>query len=205
MGCSASRRSNGTVNPAPLGSHFFASLVACSLATAYSSGAAQQPPATDQRQLAGQERVDTSLVRAASAVVFCSDTLLRTGVVLLSWQSPAQVTKRQNLQLTVYKRGFDTGLFVGADLSVEIPELQASPASLRSKAAVQAFSGLALARRIPSSDSTAIGFEIKGLRPGATYFWRVLTNQDQQSVTSIAERFQGPTCPADIREGSKEG
>src|SRR2546425_12430349 len=142
---------------------------------------------------------DALPIRGMEAEVSCSDTKLRAGEVRFRWISPPALRKQQALQLTVYKRGFEQGTFVTADLSVDRPRIQLSARALENKNAATAFAGLSVSDSVPPPDSGTMVLKIEGVRPGATYFWRVFINA-ARPVSTSAMRFEGPICPADLRD-----
>lgn len=144
--------------------------------------------------------------------VRCSDTKLRTGIAELSWASPegaaARTTAAPSLDVTVFRGGFDRGLYqtFGAigERSAPQPQPGARPSASDDEARTRRAFDLKLStpEKSPTARATAAAeatqtVEIENLEPGLLYRFRLRNaGIGDQEVTCEA-----PVCPADMKGG----
>lgn len=152
--------------------------------------------------------------------VFCSETELRTAIARLRWKlvpGPALDTGEaarlsstgQQLQTTVFHRGFEKDLYVTLPLSREGQAAEAAPATARQgKGTMRAYQLRLREVRLPdSAERFAAGeqeavAEVENLEPGMRYTWRLVPEGADERSASPTVSCLAPVCPADmVQEG----
>jgi len=136
--------------------------------------------------------------------VSCDPIRIRTPIARVSWEPSGKTLQTDRLDVTVYKDGFQIGVYASA--SSFRPELKFA-LSKSDKAAAFRPPGLDLLIRKAEmpSQSRRVSVTVEGLEPRLNYFWRVLSAGAGQSVSSEIVRHQAPVCPADLREDQRKG
>lgn len=143
---------------------------------------------------------DTSAARNFWADAFCSETKLRTGVVLLSWKADENSFDNQRLDVTIYKKGFDKNLYTSLWPLETGQEFQtSSQVKLSDRPSNQALY-LNVNKIDVDKKKRSISVELEGLEAGLNYYWRVLTLNEKGWVLGGIIRTEAPICPADIIE-----
>lgn len=153
------------------------------------------------------------------AEVFCSETSLRTGNVRVRWSlsSTARSTTglatlagaKQSLDTTVFKGGFDKGLYVsmavpGITPLKPVPPIAQAAAQTR-QTPLRAYQiqlvEVVQPRATPlTAESGEIAAVIENLEPGVNYTWRVTVEAPKGRTVSAPVTVAAPTCTADMIE-----
>ena len=181
---------------------FAVSLMVCAAAAAQ----AQAPP----KAPAGEEPTGVLL----TCVVTCSETKLQTSNAWIRWtrtSSAANAAKledtpleRYQLETTVFKDGFDKGLFVALPVvkggaPIARPNILADRDRLRAyhlQVVAVERSGPAESRKAGVPETSVM---VEGLEPGMNYTWRLSIQADGGEVVSRDVTCQAPVCPADMQ------
>jgi len=159
---------------------------------------------------------------AVTIETYCSETRLRTAIARLRWSMPAALfdAKRsgaaameaQSIETTVFKNGFEKGLFVSLPLSeratAERPIMPRADARLK-RPTLRAFQIRVVEVEAPVREQTApadaesartgvMSAVVENLEPGVNYTWRVAIDIAGGKAVSAAVRTRAPICPADI-------
>jgi hypothetical protein len=142
---------------------------------------------------------DTTLVREFTAATFCTETAPRRGLARLVWRTEAHLQGSQRLDVTVYKSGFDRGMYVTMWPLEKGRTSQDVQTRLPARPDKQIVFLTLIDLRI-SVDNQVTDLLLEGLQPGVNYFWRVSTRTAQGWVPSGFGVSPGPICPNDARE-----
>jgi hypothetical protein len=154
-----------------------------------------------------------------SCEVFCSETKLRTANARIRWTLAAPAggpralglgevaNAAQRLETTVFKDGFEKGLYASFPTLEPGRRMEAAPTARSAMPTLRAYelevieveqsSGVrALAAGGDLEGSTVV----EGLEPGMSYTWRIVLETAGGRLVSGALTCQAPVCPADLRE-----
>ncbi len=160
------------------------------------------------------ERAESGL--ALTCEVFCSPTKLRTSNARICWNLPPSAfegrspeTAEQNLQTTVFKKGFEKGLFVTLPVTAATRERPITPILAPKQARLRAYQIQIIdIERRKSAHLPAGGAEvcavIEGLEPNVNYTWRIQVGTAAGRVVSPSVRCQAQVCPADLVRETRE-
>ncbi|MBI4545427.1 MAG: hypothetical protein HY703_09540 [Gemmatimonadetes bacterium] len=129
--------------------------------------------------------------------VGCSRAEPGTGMATLSWPADRELIARQRVDVTVFKRGFERGLFASLSPSPAGQRFQMAPDF---QAAGQPASSALELRAEPmelSARGDRVALRVKGLEPGLLYFWRLVTRSDGTWRPGETVRTEAATCPVD--------
>lgn len=153
---------------------------------------------------------------ALTCEVFCSPTKLRTSNARICWNLPPPAfegrspeTAEQNLQTTVFKNGFEKGLFVTLPVTATTRERPIRPIPAPKQARLRAYQIQIIdIERRKSAHLPAGGAEvcvvIEGLEPSVNYTWRIQVETAAGKVVSPSVRCQAQVCPADLVRETRE-
>lgn len=181
-------------------------LVAVAVLSATAAGLAQPPVAQPAA------RVEPGLV--IEAVGFCSETRPRTSNARLTWRAAEGAlgagvaslsATTQRLEVTVFKNGFDKGLFVAlpigagaANAPVAAVTQSAAAEQLRTRRAFQIrLTGVNTAREAATADVGEMEAVVENLEPGVTYTWRLAVETPGGRLLSRTVTLRAPICPTD--------
>ena len=142
---------------------------------------------------------DTTLVRDFTAATFCTDSVPRRGLARLVWRTDAHLRGSQRLDVTVYKSGFDRGVYATLwplEKGQTSQDVQARLPARPDKHILV----LKLVDLPTSTDNQVTHLLLEGLQPGVNYFWRISTQTAEGWVPSGFGVSSGPICPNDARE-----
>jgi hypothetical protein len=143
---------------------------------------------------------DTSTVSNFQCITYCSETKLRTGMALLTWSADEGLIGKQRIDVTVYKKGFETKMYTILWPLKKSQTFQTSRlVKLPDRPDMQLLY-LDVNQADIDKQEGLISIELEGLQAGLNYFWRVLTLEGKGWVPGGIIRCQGPVCPADIEE-----
>lgn len=175
--------------------------------------AAVQPPTT---------RVEPGLTLDIEG--FCSETRLRTSNVRITWRARTAAlgvasldTATQRLETTVFRGGFEKGLYVAlpiGDAAADRPIAAISPgvpgAAGVAGAAQQTLTRRAFQIRLiqvnasrvsaAAADSAEREAVVENLEPGVNYTWRIAVDAAAGRVVSPSISLRALVCPADLVE-----
>lgn len=141
---------------------------------------------------------DTAGVRSLRFDASCSRRQPRIAVGEVSWRIVGRDYSNQRLDVTVYKNGFETGLFTvlspikkGRGFSRRLVGT-APPPWLFDEGL-----GLKVSQVRFDSGSNRISVSVEPLKTSLNHFWRVLTRTRRGWVSSPTVRGQAPVCPVD--------
>jgi hypothetical protein len=160
--------------------------------------------------------------------VYCSKTKPRTGVAEISWKevasarsggAPLKISEQQ-LEVTVYKYGFERGVYAKPFSIQRNQRFLLQPSNSNSQQRIPGLDQLILVDAQTSRDRSSgarpnpdmrtlvdrpdadIIARIEGLEPGLNYYWRVPLEIEQGRVlASEVVRCKGPVCPVDLPSG----
>ncbi len=133
---------------------------------------------------------------------FCSETKVRTVLATLTWRTDGRSIDRQRIDITVYRGGFEKGLYTTL---WPIKEKQRFKETKLSRLPDRP-SNQSLYLDVWEVDDTGkedlVSVKTEGLEPSLNYYWRVLTlNQKRKGwIPSKVVYCTAPICPADIKE-----
>jgi hypothetical protein len=136
--------------------------------------------------------------------VFCSETKIRTGVAIITWNADSQVIDKQRLDVTFYKKGFEKNLYTTLwPLQKDQKFQTSSQVKLPDRADFQTlYLNVDEVKIMPQEGAMSVRLE--GLVPGTNYFWRVCTLSDGGWAPSDNISVEGPICPADLIEEKQQ-
>ncbi len=143
---------------------------------------------------------DSSLVNNLQCQSYCSETKLRTGVALLTWDADKRLIRKQRIDVTVYKHGFETRTYTILWPLRKDQRFQTSDMANIPDRPDRQLLYLKVNKADWNRHTNTISIELEGLQPGLNYFWRVLTLEKQGWRPGITIRCVGPVCPADTEE-----
>jgi hypothetical protein len=183
-------------------------------------GGAPASSQTPKETVRTESRTDEGTV--ITIETYCSETKLRTTNARIRWAvSPAffrsnaasaDVMSGQTIETTVYKNGFEKGLWVALPLSSQAtPE---RPIAARAQGQLKALNIRAFQLRVVGVEPPAVrrenagteekamseetGVVVENLEPGVNYLWRVALDTANGRVVSPTVKTRAPVCPADI-------
>lgn len=132
---------------------------------------------------------------------FCSPTRIRTGVARLSWETKPELVESQRIEVTIFKDGFQKGLF-GSMIPLK-PRQPFQPPEVKEPElrALAPVTDLRLADVRFEREQGVNNIEVEGLEPGLIYFWRLFTLIDDEWVPGETVQVEAPVCVADMKEG----
>jgi hypothetical protein len=150
----------------------------------------ERPVLTADEQSAGDLNVET----------FCSLTKIRTGVARLSWEVKPAVVGKQRIDVTVFKQGFEKGLYgtispIEPDVELLAPELKEPDLN-----ALVPVLSLTPVEMTYDEERAEISVDVEGLEPGLIYSWRVVTLTDEGWVPGNIASVEAPVCVADMMD-----
>lgn len=155
---------------------------------------ATTPPLTEPPMTDNDEEVAPDL----HADVRCSEPDVRTVIATLSWRENQIQAAAQRIDVTVFKEGFDKGLFATAPAD-KGGKFEFAPALRRmEREPGRAFELVADPR--PDSRKEFIAIDIRNLEPRLLYRWRVASRTDRGWVSSPVVTLESPPCIADEKE-----
>jgi len=155
-------------------------------------------------------RVEPGLVLHVEGV--CSETKLMTSNALLRWSMPKAAidtyglagfaAARQNLEVTVYKNGFATGLLMTFPLGQTAQGRQPPRLAQAVRPQLRAFQINLINVGQPKVEAAASELEatVESLEPGVNYTWRVAIDTPGARIVSAPVTMEAVTCVADIVE-----
>ncbi len=184
------------------------------LAGGHAPAAAAQPAAGAQ----AAARVEPGLVLEIE--VFCSETQLRMSNARLTWRAPAAAlgagvaslsAATQQLEATVFKNGFERGLFVALPIGAAAPErpvaavVQGTAAQQQQQPPRRAFQirliEVTAARTAAAApDTSEMDAVVENLEPGVNYTWRMAVTAAGGRIASRPVTVRALVCPADLVE-----
>jgi len=143
---------------------------------------------------------DTTTVSNFQCISYCSETKLRTGVALLTWTVDERLMAKQRLDVTVYKKGFETKLYtilwpLNKDQAFQTSRLVNLPDRPDRQLLYLDVSQVDIDR-----EEGMLSVELEGLEAGLNYYWRILTLTKKGWAPSAVISGKGPICPADIEQ-----
>jgi hypothetical protein len=143
---------------------------------------------------------------ALTCEVFCSPTKLRTTNARICWSLPSSVsTVKQSVEVTVFKRGFEKGLYVTLPLAESAREKPVQPLAQPKQGKLRAYQIqlIDVVKRVSPQTAGAGGGSdfcavIEGLEPGTNYIWRLVIDGEAGKAMSASTRCQAHECPADM-------
>ncbi len=145
--------------------------------------------------------------------VFCSDTKLRTSNARIRWSMAKEGLQasglasfsaaKQSLEATVYKNGFEKGLFVSVPISQVTPVHPVAAQAQEKRAKLRAFQFSLIEIEEPKTALAAEGggemsAVVEGLEPGVNYTWRIAIDAAAGRIVSAPEMSQAIVCTADM-------
>jgi hypothetical protein len=164
-----------------------------------------------------QPRTESAL--AVTCEVFCSQTKLGSSNARIRWSvsSPALAasgvslaTAKQSLDVSVFYKGLDKGLYVTLPISGRTPQRAVAPQGQSKQAALRAYQFQIVEIEQPKTPQAAestsgqMGVVIEGLEPGVNYTWRVAIETPSGKVVSAPVTCQASTCPVDLIPPKRE-
>jgi hypothetical protein len=140
---------------------------------------------------------DTTAVGAPTIETLCSRTRARVGVARISWSLRRDSLVSPALDFTVFKDGFERGLFGSVAADGRDTTIVLTPALRRDDARPRPFAVDAVRGR---SRGPAGVLQIESLEPGVNYFWRLRADGGGRWVAGETVRSQAPTCPSDAAD-----
>jgi hypothetical protein len=155
---------------------------------------------------------------AIEAVGFCSETRPRTSNARLTWRAGATAlgagvtslaATTQRLETTVFKNGFERGLFValpigaaGADRGIAAVAQTPAAQQLASRRAFQIrITVVNAARPAETADGgSEMDAVVENLEPGVNYIWRLAIDGPAGRIASRPVTLRAPICPTDGAE-----
>ncbi len=137
--------------------------------------------------------------------VTCSHDKARTPVARLHWSGARAVLAAGELEATVFKDGFERGIYAAAP---PLEERAAFALFDQRKERTYRAPGLELRiTKISTEREARTGregtvVEVEGLEPGLNYFWRIRVAEGEYSAVA---RTLAPVCPVDEAEMEKGG
>jgi len=153
---------------------------------------------------------------------FCSETRLRTSNARITWRARATAlgagvasldAATQRLETTVFKGGFDRGLFVAlpiGDAAADRPIAAIAPGGAATGAAQQTLTRRAYQIRLiqvnasrvsaTATDSSQRDAVVENLEPGVNYTWRIAVDAPAGRMVSPSVSLRALVCPADLVE-----
>jgi hypothetical protein len=155
---------------------------------------------------------------AVTIETYCSDTKLRTPNARISWSTPTAVMAArssaaaaiaaESIETTVFKNGFEKGLWVSLPLSPRasaarpiVPQAQPQLRRPTLRAfqirvvGVEETARESAAAAGAAEDTSAV---VENLEPGVDYSWRIAFDTPQGKIVSPVVRTRAPICPADF-------
>jgi hypothetical protein len=179
-----------------------------------------QPAAAAQAAGQPAARVEPGLTLDIEG--FCSETRLRTSNARITWRARREAiagiaslsAAPQRLEATVFKGGFDKGLYVAlpvGDAAADRPIAAIAPAVPGVAAAAQqtltrrAFQIRLIAVAAPraavaAADTSEMDAVVENLEPGVNYTWRLAVDAPAGRMVSPTVSLRAPVCPADLVE-----
>lgn len=149
------------------------------------------------------------------AVGFCSSSRPRTSNARLTWRATPTAlgpgvanlsAATQRVEATVFKNGFDRGLFVALPVAAGAGDRPVA-AVAQAPAAQQLATRRAFQIRMtavttpPSPPAADAGSEmeavVENLEPGVTYTWRLTVDAPSARIVSRPVTLRAPICPTD--------
>jgi hypothetical protein len=131
------------------------------------------------------------------AEVFCSPTQIRTGMARISWQASEEEIRVQQLQVTIFKQGFEQGVF-GSISPLQEKQLTLSGLARERRAVTEGLQRLNAVLYSYDPKEQKVTVELSDLEPGLLYFLRLQSGD--KTVGSVL-KVEAPICPADIETG----
>ena len=131
------------------------------------------------------------------AEVFCSPAQIRTAVTHISWQASEEQLRVQQLQMTIFKQGFEQGIF-GTMSPLQDKQLNLSPLTRERQAVTEGLQRLNAALYSYNPKDQTVTVELANLEPGLLYFFRL---QSEGKTVGSVLKVESPICPADIETG----
>ena len=167
-----------------------------------------QPPA----------RVEPALTLTAEG--FCSETRLRTSNVRITWRAGAGALgtgvasltgATQRLETTVFKNGFNRGLYValpigvaGADQPIAAiaptTAVQQAPPATRRAYQIRLIEVNAARVAVAADGASEMDAVVENLEPGLNYLWRMAIDAAAGRIVSPSVTVRALVCPADLVE-----
>ncbi len=149
---------------------------------------------------------------------FCSETRLRTSNARITWRARASAlgagvaslaTATQRLETTVFKNGFDRGLFVALPIGdaaadrpiaavAQAPAAQQQPP--RRAYQIRLIEVNAARAAVAAADTSEMDAVVENLEPGMNYTWRMAVDAAAGRMVSPSVSLRALVCPADLVE-----
>jgi hypothetical protein len=118
-------------------------------------------------------------------------------VTHISWQASEEQLNVQQLQVTIFKQGFEQGIF-GSMSPLQDKQLNLSPLTRERQAVTEGLQRLNAALYSYNSRDQQVTVELANLEPGLLYFFRL---QSEGKTVGSVLKVEAPICPADIETG----
>jgi hypothetical protein len=149
--------------------------------------------------------------------VFCSEAARRPSSARIRWtlsraaRTAANITTlagaRQTLEVTVFKDGFQQGLYATLPIAAVSPDRPpiAAAAAQAAQTQLRAYQirmiSVEQPRTTPPADGdTEMSAVVENLEPGVNYTWRIAIDTAGGRLLSASTRCKAPVCPSDSDE-----
>ena len=125
--------------------------------------------------------------------VSCSDLIPGTAAATVRWLASRAPFATSRLDVTVYRKGFDRGMYARFTLAqglVPHPQLNDSSPPRDDSLPAYRLRG----ERVRSSHTDTAAFRIDGLEDGINYYLRLAAVEPTSAVPGPAARLAAPTC-----------
>ena len=195
-------------------------VAACAAAVLLASGGAPPPHAEAAQPASTQPavRVEPALTLAVEG--FCSETRLRTTNARITWRAGAGALgpgvaslagTTQRLETTVFKNGFDRGLYVTlpiGDAAADRPiaaivppaATQQGPPAQRRAYQIRLIEVNAARPSVAAEGASEMDAVVENLEPGLNYIWRMAIDTAAGRIVSPSVTLRAPVCPADLAD-----
>jgi hypothetical protein len=145
--------------------------------------------------------------------VFCSEAARRPSSARIRWtlsraaRTAANISTlagaRQTLEVTVFKGGFQQGLYATLPIAAVSPDRPiAAAAAQATQAQLRAYQiriiSVELPRATPTADAEAeMSAVVENLEPGVNYIWRIAIDGPGGRLLSASTTCKAPVCPSD--------
>jgi len=174
-----------------------------------------RPASPAGAQATNEPRTQSDSTFTVSCEIFCSDTKLRTVNARLRWTLAKAIATaggvnaaaaKVTLEATVYRDGFNKGLFVQLPIGTASPRqpiVGILPLGRAAQKPVRAFQIQIVETEPARGDAVSPGEPVRAvvvenLEPGVTYTWRLAVETTTGRVVSVPVTCRARPCPADL-------
>lgn len=139
-------------------------------------------------------------VNELNVETFCSPTKIRTSVARLTWETTPDFIERQQIEVTVFKQGFEKGIY-GTVFSIESQgKLQPPELKESDLIALEPVLKLRIEDVKYNEETREVSVDVEGLEPRLIYYWRLITLSDDGRVPGNIVHVEAPICVADMKD-----